>query len=198
MSIDFSNWQVTPTRSVNDFRLPLSLEQKIDVFFERTDGWQLQIADRIINGVTDKNGIFLGPSETSYAVLSIVFSFFEAVAKYEDGYVDIHETERYFKQGVRSLFPEIDAYPELLDIFYKHVRCGLYHFGFTNPRVFIRDDFKAAMAFTKERRLVINPSILIMKLREYLKCYVEMLHDAKNTTARANFEKRFDFLNECT
>jgi len=45
---------------------------------------------------------------------------------------------------------------------------------------------------------VINPSILILKLGEYLKCYVEMLRDTKNTTARANFEKRFDFLNECT
>ena len=169
MSIDFSDWQVTPGHNVRDFRLPLSLEQKIDIFFARTDGWQLEIADRIINGVTDKNGIFLGPSESSYAVLSVAFSFFETIAKYEDGYIEIHEAERYFKQGVRSLFPEINDYPELLGILYRHVRCGLYHSGFTNPHVFIRDDIKAAIAFTKQRRLVINPRILILKLREYLK-----------------------------
>lgn len=195
MSYDLSDWQVTPKHELSEFKLPLSLEQKIDIFFERTDGWQLGIADKIINGVIDQNGKRIEPSESAYTVLNIVFGFFETIAKYEDGYVSIHESRRYFKEGLKSIFPEIDLHPKLLEMLYSDVRCGLYHSGCTNPRVFVMGDIKAAIAFTKQGRLLINPRILVLKLREHLKFYVEELRNANNTKLRENFEKRFDFLN---
>ena len=196
MSYSFSDWQVTPKRKMSELKLPLSLEQKIDIFFERTDGWQLGIADKIINGVIiDKSGKFIGSSESAYAVLNIVFSFFETIAKYQDGYVG-KESKRYFKKGVISVFPEICNHPaEFLDMLYGYARCGLYHGGFPNTRVFVRTDIPKPLGFTK-KLVYINPQRLILDLRDYLKSYVEKLRDARNTEARKNFEKRFDSLNK--
>jgi hypothetical protein len=195
MSYDLNDWRVTPKHNMSEFKLPLSLSQKIDIFFERTDGWQLEIADKIINGVTDQNGNLIEYSDSAHAVLSIVFSFFETIAKYEDGYVGENAASRYFKKGLVFIFPQINSHPKLLKIIYHDVRCGLYHSGCTNPRVFIVSDINAAMGFTKQGKLLINPQILILKLREYLKSYVEKLRNTSNIKLRVNFAKRFDSLN---
>lgn len=195
--IDLDDWQITPKHMRSHFTLPLSIEQKIAVFYEQTDGWQLGIADRIINGVRDKNDEAIEPSQSAYAVLNIVFSFFEKIAKYQDGYIGKESKSRYyFKKGVTSIFPVAEKYPELLDLLYTDVRCGLYHSGFAEPRVFIRTDLEGAIAFTKSKRLFINPRILVRKLREYLKSYTERLQVADSVEARKRFEKRFNFDSE--
>jgi hypothetical protein len=196
MGYDFSDWQVTPKRKRSELKLPLSLEDKIDIFYERTDGWQLEIAERIIRGVIDQNGRNIDLPESAYAVLHIVFSFFETIARYQDGNVDFCKTGRYFKKGLTLIFPEIKAHPDLLDELYHGVRCGLYHSGWTNPNVFVVNDIRAAIGFTKQGKLLINPQVLTLKLREYLKYYVEKLRDASNVKERENFAKRFNTLNK--
>jgi len=61
-----------------DFADPLTFEQKVDVFYEQTLGWQLHIADLIANG-----GVTFGESEpipsihhSGFAVLHICLSYF--------------------------------------------------------------------------------------------------------------------------
>jgi len=198
MSIGFNDWKVTPKHMLSDFTLPLNLEQKITVFFERTDGWQLNIADQLVNGVRDKDGKIIDLSESAYAVLHIVFSFFEMIAKYRNGYTG-NKSKAYFRKGVKNVFPELHKYPQqlvdqLLDDLYLGVRCGLYHCGLTDKRVFIVNDIGAAIALTKQK-LLINPQILVLDLRKYLKSYVEELRNVNNALLRQKFEKRFDFDN---
>lgn len=205
IGIDFNDWYVTPKRMRSDFILPISLDQKITIFFERIDGWQLSIADRIINGIRDEKGKIVSCPlpDSAYAVLSIALSFFEMIAKYESGYIGKGQSEFYFKKGVRSVFPELKKYPrmlvdDLLDVLYNGVRCGLYHSGFTNLKVFIRNDVKGAIGLTKQKRLIVNPELLVPALRKYLEEYIERLQAFRNAQLRKNFEKRFDFENELT
>lgn len=196
MSYRFSDWLVTPKHKMSDFKFPLDLEQKIVVFFEQTDGWQLDVARRIIEGVKDKDGKNIDFSESAYAVLNIVFSFFETNAKYQDGYVGIGKAKFHFKEGVKSVFPKIRDHPEEFpDMLYSYCRCGLYHGGFPDTRIFLRTDIPTSLGF-KSRQLQINPQRLVLDLRDYLKSYVEKLRDAHNTEARRNFETRFDYLNK--
>lgn len=105
MRIDLTDWKITPKHLFSDFTLPLTIEQKITIFFERADGWQLEIADLLTKGVYDKKGKRIETSESAYAVLHIVFSFFEMIAKYEEGYIG-DKSKSYFKKGMISIFPE--------------------------------------------------------------------------------------------
>jgi len=205
MKIDFDDWQVTPERYRSDLALPLSVDDKITIFWERVDGWQLGIADQIINGVKDKNGktIIEPIPDSAFAVLHIVLNFFETVAKYREGYAGKYKANLYFKRGVKAVFPELaqhskDLIDRLLEMLYGETRCGLYHCGFSSSKVFVRSDINGSIGLTREGRLVINPQILVPNLRKYLKRYVERLHDINNTELRRNFEKRFDYDNELT
>jgi len=200
MSIDISDWKVTPKHMLSDFSLPLNLKTKITIFFERIDGWQLNVADKLINGVRDESGKIVDFSESAYAVLHIVLSFFEMIAKYYHGYTG-NKSKYYFKEGVRLIFPDLKQHPDkqavdqLLDDLYSGVRCGLYHYSFTSTRVFIRNDICGAIGITRQRKLLINPQILVRHLRGFLQSYVEDLRNVNNNTLRQNFEKRFDFDN---
>src|SRR5437773_7887168 len=70
-----------------DFVAPLTFEQKVDVFYEQTLGWQLHIADLVANGGTTFDEFKLGKSgyavscirHSGFAVLHICFSYIELV-----------------------------------------------------------------------------------------------------------------------
>lgn len=79
---------------------------RIELFFERIDGWILGIADQCING-GDK-----GIPHSGFAVLAMVFSYFEFIAKCQAGYRGSDLCGDYFKQGVRSVFPELQGTSE--------------------------------------------------------------------------------------
>jgi hypothetical protein len=44
---------ITWKHEETDFEAPLTFEQKVDVFYEQTLGWQLHIADLVANGGLD-------------------------------------------------------------------------------------------------------------------------------------------------
>jgi len=91
------NIWLSPSYQDTDFPLPHSLDTKITLFEDRVLGWKLDIADQIINGGQEKSSI----RHSGFAVLDIVFSYFEMIAKYEDGFTG-RKSEEYFKK--RRLF----------------------------------------------------------------------------------------------
>ncbi len=64
-------------------------------------------------------------------------SYFEMVAKYEDGYPEEEgKAGEYFRAGVRSVFPEVAGFPnevvtEVMERLWKETRCGMYHRAIT-------------------------------------------------------------------
>ena len=78
---------ISPTYQDSDFPVPHSIDTKITLFEDRALGWKLNIAEQIINGKKKADGSEERPpiQHSGFAVLDIVFSYFEMIAKYENG-----------------------------------------------------------------------------------------------------------------
>jgi hypothetical protein len=195
------DWWVTPKRRFKDLPKEITLNDKIEIFYERIDGWKFDIADQLINGrvVKDERGNISveGSPHAAYAVLNIVLSYFEMIAKYADGYLDMHESEPYFKKGVRMVFPESetanqDSVETLLDTLYHGARCGLYHVGLTYTNIFLEGGEAPPISFRSNGTVYLNPHKLVQTMRAHFNSYINQLRDVNNLDLRQNFEKRFD------
>lgn len=192
---------VSPNYQDTNFLWPLSLEDKIEIFLDRTLGWQLDIADQCINGKKSPDDeMLLQPiPHSGFAVLNIVLSYFEMIAKYQDGFTRNTKSEYYFKQGLFSVFPQLRKEPEqmvdsLLNLLYFGCRCGLYHSGMTDHSIVITSDASYPLILLqKERKLKINPALLVPALKGHLEQFGRLLKDTGNITLRKNFEKKFDY-----
>lgn len=175
----------------------LSLDQKIEVFFEQTWGWQLRVADLIANGGEPIGG---GPElkkieHSGFAVLQICLSYFEMIGQC----MALGGSEACFKAGVRAVFPSLASTDDefvdsLLHQLYVDARCGLYHSSRTRRGVGLGQPPEgAAMAYDAARRvLVISPERLPKALIRHLEAYRTQLSDSSNMAARDAFERWFD------
>jgi hypothetical protein len=179
---------ISPHYTTLDFSGELTLENKIDIFVDRIDGWQLGIAKKIIQHEIQHSG---------FALLHIVFSYFEMIGKYSSGYIGNEASRSNFKKGVRLTFPEIEAEEEkFLNILYKSVRNGLYHLGMTKINVVLRCDIPGSFGFNSEKSLlIICPDRLVQDLDIRFHTYAAELRNPQNVELRKNFEARFDYDN---
>ena len=204
---------MSPKYEASDFPIPRSIDDKITIFEDRIFGWKLDIADQLINGRNHSDGSQERTPipHSGYAALDIVFSYFEMIAKYEDGYLDFGKSKHYFRQGVYSVFPAMRNYQVpaevpgvqgivvslvdyVLDLMYIGVRCGLYHRGSTSGRVVLSEGFRGPLIFDPQNiSLGINHRLLVPKLKEHFASYIKRLRDEGNPELRNNFEARFDF-----
>jgi len=194
--------RISPNHTLEQFGGQLSLDNKITVFEHRTLGWQIEVADVLINGRSGVPGLEDVPRnpDAGFAVMSILFSYFEMIAQFEDGYVGDGRgvSRQYFQRGFESVFPDLMQHPPatakaVLDGLYNAVRCGLYHAGITAPGVLISGDFRYPVMFSNDgRALLINPLLLPEVLRQHLKSYTSKLRDPANADLRRKFEARFD------
>jgi hypothetical protein len=180
---------ISPIHTTLDFPNEWTLEDKIDIFIARIDGWQIGVAKEII-----KHRI----PHCDFALLHIVFSYFEMIGKYIYGYVGDNESKTFFNKGVKATFPEIGDKEEiLLNLLYKSVRNGLYHLGMTKINVMLSCElFPGSIAYIPERKiLALCPSRLVEDLDIRFHEYAAKLRDQNNIELRKNFEKRFDYDN---
>ena len=179
---------ISPKYTTLDFPDGMTLENKIDVFEDRIEGWQIGIAKKIIQHEIQHSG---------FALLHIVFSYFEMLGKYLSGYIGEYESKANFHRGVKATFPEIGPEEEeFLNTLYKSVRNGLYHLGMTKINVMLRCDIPGSIGFNPERKiLVICPDRLVEDLDIRFRDYIAELRDPQKIKLRKNFEARFDFDN---
>jgi hypothetical protein len=174
---------ISPHFRDDHFPVGPSLDDKVAIFADRVRGWQLDIADRLQRDV----------QHSGFAVLSVVVSYFEMIAKYRDGFVGTGKSEHYFTQGVEWVFPAIGPHGQVLKRLYKAVRCGMYHSGITLHGVGITDEGDAALRSTQDgQNIMINPHQLVPALQDHFSRYVVTLQNALNEAERLNFQKRFD------
>lgn len=198
-----------------DGELILTLENKIDIFYDRVHYWQLDVADLLINGGKDRVAKDISPIDGSgFAVLSIAFSYFEMIAQYQEGFMPKSKRElfghskRHFTEGFYSVFSEWNAVRQeyhlddvLIPMLLAGVRNRLYHDGFTASNVILTGDLPDPIAITIPKSpgfagLIINPHKIPARLKIHLQQYVDHLRDSDNVEyngLRTNFEARFDF-----
>lgn len=207
--------KISPLYTDNDFPSPLKLEDKIKIFSDRILNWKLNVADMMINGGTNteiKSNIEPIPN-SGLASLDILFSYFEMIGKYEEGYAKNNNSRKYFNMGIASVFPQfkynlpknegsfvpvgktISIKDKLLDMLYKDIRCGLYHNGIVEGRIILSSKVDSSIVFDPQNAtLIINPHLLVPAIKEHFRKYVERLTNPDNITLRENFERRFDYV----
>jgi hypothetical protein len=176
---------ISPKFQDTDFVWPPSLNQKIDIFEDRVQGWQLSIAESC-RTVSEHSG---------YGVLHIITSYFEMIAKYLEGFAARGQSEEYFRKGALAVLPETAATSDtVLKHLYEGLRCGLYHGGMTTPRILISWGADHPMLPSADGELLLlNPELLLNRMTAHFSGYVSDLRNTANHDLRTRFEKRFDF-----
>lgn len=183
-------YALSPNNIVEDIPTVMSLDRKIDVFADRVRGWQLDIAQQCADNI----------KHSGFAVLHIICSYFEMIAKYKEGITNDKEvsSRRYFKKGFKEVFPALSSASKgikekQLEKLYNDVRCGLYHAGITGPGILLSGDYNFPVSFAhQDNKVQINPQKLVLALIEHFSSYIRQLCKPKNIELRRNFEARFD------
>jgi len=191
----------------SDFAKPLTFDQKVDVFYEQTLGWQLHIADLMTN-----TGIMFGASSpprpedkvpypirhSGFAVLHVCLSYFELIGSLVDPKTKRLRDNEKFKLGVQTVLPSLfkgtSTDIDLLSLLYEGARCGLYHVGRTGARVGLGQPADGSpIAYDPTGKVVqISPERLPVMLKKHLETFKAELLNPANTTLRREFEKQFD------
>lgn len=158
---------------------------KLRLFQEQIEGWVIKVAKEI----KDKK---IGDAD--FAVLAILLSYFENIAKFKAGFTKQGADSKsgyYFRKGLRLVFPKLKKRQKdkIHDLFYSQTRCDLYHVGLTGPKVELDCSISSAFIF-KNKSLIICPEKMIPEIQKHFDKYCQDLRDPKNRTFRVNFEKR--------
>lgn len=179
----------------------MTLDDKIEVFIEAYKGWKINPAKEMIEK---------GSADWDFAILDVVMSYFEMIAKHRDGNTTIADSAKYFKMGLEQVFPELrewksDHRNTLLDWFYVKVRCGLYHAAGPGSDIGVGRELEVSFKLfaldlkaddgkiERRYRILINPVKLVAAVEKDFDEYAAELRDRSNTPLRTNFEKKFDF-----
>jgi hypothetical protein len=191
--------RITWKHSDTDLVWPLTVEQKIDIFYQQLWGWQLHVADLIANGEDALEGEAKVQSipHSGFAVLQICLSYFETIAKYRALSIGSHGAQ--FKAGAQDVFPVLQNVPrdvrdKALNVLYREARCGLYHNSRTGRAVGLGQTPNGeAMAYYPDAQvLLISPERLPRTLKGHLERYRTELLDPTNSEARKCFVRQFD------
>jgi len=189
---------ITWKHLATELRADSPIEKKIEIFDHRVWGWQLHVAELLVNGGDHHDGLKKAEEipHAGFATLLILLSYFEMIARYETGNTGEDQSRDVFVNGFLSVFPEVKNYPYMatrhfLNALYKEVRCGLYHMSIPGRGVAIARQ-KTAIAYNPDtRQIVIDPHQLPAALTNHFKNYVARLRDSTQGELRKAFEKRF-------
>ena len=178
------------------------IEKKIEIFRERVLGWQLHVADLVINGGRDHDNVrdIASIPHSGFATLQILLSYFEMIACYEAGIAGKTkgQSRDLFIQGVQFAFPQVKSFPyaatrNFLSHLYSSVRCGLYHTSIPGSGVGLAPTGIPIQFTDDPPQLVIDPHEFARALRTQFLDYVARLNDPSQVILRTAFEKRFDY-----
>lgn len=188
---------------VGDFDSPPTFDQTVQVFREQVWGWQLHVAEMCLNGGKDQNDdktVFPLP-HSAFAAMQIMCSYFEMIANYRDGYCDEkgNQSGAFFKRGLIWVFPELASAPirvveNVKNVFWKQLRCGLYH-GLSTGGIILSGDVSGLFAIDTQGHFWLNPHHWPIHLKSHLITYCDQLNDPSNTDLRGKFAKRLRFDN---
>lgn len=163
------------------------LSRAIDVFEDRTNGWFLNYAENL-NKSDDPH--------CGFAVLKLVFSYFEMITQYQSGSMSNGNSKESFKQGVESVFGNIlpeENKTKILDILYQSGRCGFYHAGMSRGHFFTRDG-DSAIQF-EDGKVYIDRYKFVETIKTHFSEYIKILKNPESTDPRDKFQTVWNDVN---
>jgi hypothetical protein len=95
-------------------------DDKIKIFEDREAGWRFKVASEAEPF-----------PHSGYALVSILFAYFEMIAQYISGSSSDGQSGTFFRLGVRNVYPASPLSDKEIDTIYSRVRCGMFHSGYT-------------------------------------------------------------------
>jgi hypothetical protein len=186
-----------PDLDSRDYPRPWSFETKVLVFERSVLGWQLGIANRLINGCKCEGRPAVPHS--GYATLAIVMSYPEMVWQFAKGESSQNNSKTAFREGLAMVFDSLNADDaetiQLLDLVYDELRCGLYHDGRARKKVQTSHKFPALAVSEDKRAIYVNPHKLVPG---FLKHFIGFVDGLRQTGADAEVGRKFErFFDEC-
>lgn len=180
---DINGNPVIYDEKTNEYLDSNNIDDKIKIYERQVLSWFLDRATRLIRG---KNNGFI--------VLMITTSYIEGVQQYMNGNTSNNQSRIVFREGLKRIFALNNVRDSLLDDFYKHVRCGLFHNGMSGDKVVISNEFLEPIAFSQNQTININPRLFLNKIRDDFYVYISMLRDRNNAMERENFDYMFSVI----
>ncbi len=178
---------ISPTYTTADFPNP-TLDDKVEIFRDRVDGWQIAIAEELLRQIT--NAQPAAPMKhAGYCLISITFSYFEMIGQCLGG---VTNPTNDFIRGFRAVYPTTTFPNSDIQILYDRIRCGMFHNGYTKRGVFINGTYSPTFSFDSDKTVLLNPHALVLDIRQHFTGVIVMLLDSTHTTERTHFENLFD------
>lgn len=166
-----------------------TLDDKILVFEDRVLGWQLEIAEELRHLIEDPQNHGKPIQHAGFALISILFSYFEMIAQYMEGKDSDGKSTEFFCKGLESVFPGEFSGKEKKTI-YKRIRCGMYHSALTKKGALIDGDYPKPIEIDNDL-VKVNPHKLSPCLKAHFEGYIKLLKSPASSQERTNFEKMY-------
>jgi hypothetical protein len=173
-----------------------TIDQKIEIFNERVLGWQIDVAEDMSRQYFDAlfaNDIKKPMRHSGFAVISVIFSYFETIAQYLQGASSHCQSAAFFEYGFRDVYPASCFQGYQIRNVYANIRCGMYHSGLTRPGVNISEGHQPTFRFDMNDRLLVNPFTLVVDVKQHFVAYVTRLRGGLDADLRQRFETVFDY-----
>lgn len=168
-----------------------NLDQQILIFEDRVLNWHLDIAELIRKHMEAKKQKGTDWNHAGFALLSLLFTYFEMIAQYKQGQSSNGASQKMFCYGVNDVYPGNFSMTKRKQI-YLRVRCGMYHNAFVKKGTLIDGDYTEAIEVEDGGNVKINPHLLSPGIRTHFADYITLLKDKKQKTLRKNFEHVFN------
>jgi hypothetical protein len=185
-------WFIAPGIKTSDVSNPPTFEEKLHIFERSVLGWQLEIAEIVINGSGDRASI----PGSGYAVLSIIASYPEMIWQFAKGMESRNRSREAFREGLAMVFDSIDLsnsqWVDALNLIYDEVRCGLYHDGKARRRVVLSGDYRFTIQLDGSL-IKVNPHLLPQAFIMHFNRFIEDIRASGEAGLKGmNFVAFFD------
>ena len=174
-----------------------SLTDLIDVFEDSWRGYVFQPAEMLLNHAGG-----------DVAAMTLVTTYFEAIASYMAGENSERKSKQFFVYGFTQCFKANTQGIELAaKEIYKHIRCGLAHTGMLSPRVNFSRDGAHAFYVTYPNNsdgslnleapaasIVVNPKLMHEGILRHFNHYINDLRCGNRPDLTDAFQKTIDLL----
>lgn len=158
-------------------------DEKVRLFQEQVQGWSINVARDIKQKQIP---------HADFAILSILLSYFENIAKFIEGYNGKGESKSHFIKGIKYVYPR-KFQEKTIELLYDQARNGMYHIGLTGPKVQLDCSIKSGLIY-KQNSFISCPEKLIDEIQNHFDQYCKNLKDPSKRALRINFEKREKFI----
>ena len=174
-----------------------SLDDLIDVFEDSWRGYVFRPAETL-----------LSHADGDVAAMTLVTSYFEAIAMYMTGESSEGKSKRFFVFGFSKCFKaKSDGVQVAAKEIYKHIRCGLAHTGMLTPRVHFSREGISAFFVTYPRNpdgslnleapaasIIVNPQRMYEGAIRHFEQYIMDLRCRRTKHLTETFQKAISLL----